>query len=79
MEIFRDELGFVLNNTDIPKDKTFEFIKGLSTSIYIMKGVTLNYDDTKTLARFLWEIFSGFSFITGYREKDIIQDMIDEI
>jgi hypothetical protein len=59
MEIFRDELGFVLNNTDIPKDKPFEFIKRLSTSIYIMEGITLDYDDTKILARFLWEIFAG--------------------
>ena len=44
-----------------------------------MRGVTPDYDDTKTLGRFLWEIFAGFSFVTGYRERDIIREMIDAI
>jgi hypothetical protein len=30
METFREELVFVLNNTDIPKDRPFEFLKQLS-------------------------------------------------
>jgi hypothetical protein len=33
MEQFRDELIFVLNNTDIPKDEPFEFLKRLSAAI----------------------------------------------
>ena len=53
MEIFREELGFVLNNTDIPKDEPFEFLKRLSAAIYSMKGVTLGYDESKPLAGFL--------------------------
>jgi hypothetical protein len=79
MEIFRDELTFVLNNTDIPKDEPFEFIKRLSNAIYSMKDVTLGYDETKLLARFLWSVFAGWDQITGYRKEDIVKKMIDAI
>jgi hypothetical protein len=33
MEQLRDELMFVLNNTDIPKDEPFEFLKRLSAAM----------------------------------------------
>ena len=81
MEIFRDELNFVLNNTDIPKDEPFEFMKRLSNAIYSMKDVTLGsgYDETKLLSRFLWSVFAGWDFITGYRKEDIVKKMIDAI
>jgi hypothetical protein len=79
MEIFRDELTFVLNNTDIPKDKPFEFLKRLSAAIYAMKDVTLGYDESKPLARFLWSVFAGWDQITGYRKEDIVKKMIDAI
>ena len=79
MEIFRDELTFVLNNTDIPKDEPFEFMKRLSNAIYSMKDVTLGYDEIKPLARFLWSVFAGWDIITGYRKEDIVKKMIDAI
>jgi len=77
MEIFRDELTFVLNNTEIPKDEPFEFLKRLSAAIYSMKDVTLRYDES--LADLLWSIFAGWDFITGSRKQDIIKKMIDAI
>ena len=40
MEILREELIFILNNTDIPKDQPFEFLKRLSTIIYSMKSTS---------------------------------------
>ena len=79
MEIFRDEISFILNNADIPSDEPFEFLKRLSAAIYLARDTTLEYDDVKSFARFLWEIFAGFNFVTGYRERDIIQEMIDAI
>jgi hypothetical protein len=39
MEIFRDEIAFILNNTDIPKDEPFDYLKQLSAAIYSMKDV----------------------------------------
>jgi hypothetical protein len=79
MEIFRVELTFVLNNTDIPKDEPFEFLKRLSAAIYSMKDVTLGYDESKPLASFLWNVFAGWDLITGYRKEDVVKKMIDAI
>jgi hypothetical protein len=79
MEIFREELMFVLNNTDVSKDQPFEFLKRLSAIIYSMKTVTLGYEETKPFERFLWDVFAGFDLITGYRKEDIIKNMIAAI
>jgi hypothetical protein len=79
MEIFREELVFVLNNVDIPETEPFEFLKRLSAIIYSMKRVKLGYDETKPLASFLWDVFAGWDLITGYRKEDIIKNMIAAI
>ena len=79
MEIFRDEVAFILNNTDISNDEPFEFFKNLSATIYSMKDITLGYDELKLLARFLWTVFAGWDLIAGYRKKDIVMEMIDAI
>jgi hypothetical protein len=44
MEIFRDEISFVLNTTDIADDEPFEFFKRLSAAIYVQKEGTPDYD-----------------------------------
>lgn len=79
MEIFRGEIAFILNNVDISSDEPFEFLKRLSTAIYSMQDKTTDHDDTKSLGGFLWGLFAGFDIITGYRERDIIQEMIEAI
>ena len=79
MKSFKEELIFILNNTDIPKTEPFEFMKRLSAAISSMEHVTLGYDETKPLARFLLDVFAGFSYVTGYRKEDIIKKMIDAI
>ena len=79
MEQLRDELMFVLNNTDIPKDEPLEYLKRLSAAMYSMKSVTIGYDEIKPLAGFLWEVFAGWDWIEGYGKEDIVKKMIDEI
>ena len=79
MEVFRQELSFILNNTDIPKDDPFEFLKKLSAEIYSMKYVRLGYDESKPLADFLWGVFAGWDLIRGYHGIDPIKNMIDAI
>jgi hypothetical protein len=79
MEIFRDEMLFVLNNTDVPDEEPFEFFKRLSNAIYLMKNATLDYDSTKSLCGFLWTVFAGWNWVSGYRERDVIEEMIKAI
>jgi hypothetical protein len=88
METFRDELIFILNNTDIQRDEAFEFIKWLSVSIHSLNSAIARYDKTEPisdfleaapLSGFLWNVFAGWDWIEGYRKGDIVRRMIDEI
>ena len=87
-EIFRAELIFILNNTDIQKDEAFEFIKRLSASIYSLNSAMARHDEVAPLSDFLeatplfgflWNVFAGWDWIEGYRKEDIVKKMIDEI
>lgn len=80
-ESFRDEIQFVVESVDIQNEETFEFFKRLSAALHSRKTATVEYDDIKSLLRFMWELFSGWSFTseTPYRKEDLIQKMIDAI
>jgi hypothetical protein len=79
LEIFRDEIRFVLSNSVVPLEEPSEFLKRLSIAISEMKHVEPGYDDEKRIARFLWEIFAGWDRVSGYRKSDIIQETIDAL
>lgn len=79
MAMLRDEIAFVLNNVDIPGEAPFAFLKRFDRAIYLKIDSTSKYEDKEVLLKFLWEVFAGWSFATGYQERDIIQDMIDAI
>jgi hypothetical protein len=79
MEILRREIEFVLESTDISDERPFEHLKRLSNLIITLRNTTIGYDSTKSLCNFLWDVFAGFSVATGYRERDVIAEMIKEI
>ncbi len=78
-EILRDELHFTLNAIDVDNPKAFAFLKQLSQELHRTKQVSPGYDDEKTLLRFMWSVFTGWSFAEGYQEKDVIAEMIEAI
>lgn len=79
LEILKYEVSYVLNNVNIEDPNVFSFFKRLSQAVHKLKNTTLEYDDEKQLSQFLWELFSGWSFIDGYREDDIVSVMIEKI
>jgi hypothetical protein len=79
LEILLNEVTYVLNNVNIENPDVFSFFKRLSQAVYKLKTTTLEYDDVKTLSRFLWEVFAGWNFVDGYREDDIVGVMIEKI
>jgi hypothetical protein len=44
-----------------------------------IQNIEPGYDESKALCGFVWEIFSGFNVIEGYRGYDLIEKMIDDI
>ena len=79
LEILREEILYVLNNIDVHDEEVFKFLKRFSHAIFKIKHVDPEYDDIKSLCGFLWEIFTGWSFIEGYRKEDIVQSNIEKI
>jgi hypothetical protein len=79
VDVLREEIAFTLSATDIPTDKAFDFFKRFSYAIHAVKDTELEYDSIKLLSRFLWSLFSGFDFVTGYQEEDLVAKMIKSI
>lgn len=79
LEIFMNEVTYVLNNADINDPEVFAFFKRLSHAVYSLKNSTLGYDEIKPLSHFIWELFGGFSLIDGCRDYDVVKKMINKI
>jgi len=78
-EILRDELHLTFNAIDIDHPEAFRLLKDLSAVLYRTKHVSPGYDDEKSLLRFLWTVFSGWSLSGGYTKTDAIAQAIDSI
>ena len=79
LRMLNEEIRYVRNNIDIHDEEVFDFLNRLSQIISRMDATGPDYEDIKSFSRFLWELFSGWSFVEGYRKSDLIKDMIDRI
>lgn len=79
VEQLREEITYVLNNTDIENDEALELLKWLSSQAHWLKDSSPSYDGITRLSRFLWSTLSGWDFVTGYEQPDAIEAMIAEI
>jgi hypothetical protein len=79
LEILRNEIGFALNNIDIHDEQSFVFLKRFSNALFSTKDTTLDYDEIKPFAGFLWRAFSGWDPVSGYSERDHFSDAITAI
>lgn len=80
LEIFADEVAYVLNNANIQDADVHRFFKALKENIYRLNHSTVyTYDQVKYLGQFLWGVLACWSFIDGQREDDIIQKTIDRL
>ena len=79
LEILRDEVLFALNNIDVHDDSIYELMKRLSHTAKRMNQIENEYDDRKSIAQFFWEIFTGWSFIDGYRDVDLLLSALERL
>ena len=79
LEILRNEILFVMSAVEIDDEKVLEFLKRLSATIIRMRSTTRDYDSMKSFGNFMWQVFSGWDFVTGYQERDFFEDMIRAI
>jgi hypothetical protein len=79
LEIFRNEVAYVLDNVEINDPDVFSFFKRLSQTVYKLKNSTLDSDDFKPIEHFFWQVFAGWNIIDGYTDIDIVKVMISKI
>lgn len=79
LEIFRNEVAYVLNNVEINVPEAFAFFKRLSQAVYSLKSSSFKDDEIKEFSHFVWQLFGGFSFAEGCKDHDIVKIMIKKI
>ncbi|WP_105382430.1 hypothetical protein [Neorhizobium alkalisoli] len=79
MSILRDDVVYVLNNTDVADQRSFEFLHRLTKAIASHDPRYDDYDDDKALLRLFWSLMAGWNLVTGYEEEDQIQRIIRRI
>ena len=82
LDHLRDEITFVLNNVDIYDEQAFEFLKELSVIVVEMRALKADDKSVPKLCRFLWWMFTGWSFVVGgkiERKPDFVKDMFEAI
>jgi len=79
LTILRDDIQYVLNNTEIADQSSFDFLQRLSKAIFSHDPASDNYDDRKALFGFLWSLMSGWNVVKGYQPEDPIYRIIRRI
>lgn len=78
-EVLLNEFQHALGVLDIKDPEVFSFMKRLSVALYRAKNWSADYDGTKEVLGFFWGIFTGWSWVDGYAEREYIPDMISKL
>jgi hypothetical protein len=79
VELLREEITYVVNNTDIENDDALEFLKGLGSHAHWLRDSSPSYDGVTRLSGFLWSALSGWNGPNGYQQPDVIEAIISKI
>ncbi len=79
LRMLNEEIRFVKSSIDIHDEETFVFFNRLSQIILKIESTQPEYDDVKSFCRFLWELFTGWNLVDGYKDTDFISDMIEKL
>jgi hypothetical protein len=73
LTFLRGEIGFVLGRIEITEEAYFNQLHHASYCIYHYEDVEAGTEEAKHLCNFLWQMFSGYNWMTGtYPEKDLL-------
>src|SRR5690606_5868389 len=67
LEMLAKQIEFVLHNYTMDDHKLFDFFKRLDLMLLSLRRSSPGYDESKPLCGFVYEIFSGWNMIEGYR------------
>ncbi|WP_020159516.1 hypothetical protein [Methylobacter marinus] len=76
LRMLNEEIRYTRNVVNLNDPEVFDFLNRLSQAIVRMESTEREYDDIKSFCSFLWPMFTGWNWVEGYRESDLIKDMI---
>ena len=80
LKMLAKEIDYVLHNYTIANVETRKFFKHLEVRLLELGESKHNdHNAHKTLCRFIYEIFAGFTHVTGPRGYDIVEKMIEDL
>ena len=79
LRMLNEEIRHAMTAIDIDDEGVTGYLTHYSQVLSRMDMIENDYDDIKLLCRHLWSFYTGFSFVKGYPDTDVIQDMIDRI
>lgn len=79
MSILRDDILYVLNNTDVTDKEAFLVLHRLTKAIAAHDPRLEDHDDDKMLLHLFWQIMAGWNPVKGYEAEDMIDRIIRRI
>jgi hypothetical protein len=78
MGILAEEVKYTLASVDVNDEEVYAFLKRLNRAIVVLRDGSKT-SDVKYVTNFLWELFAGWSIISGYQERDFVSDRFEKI
>jgi hypothetical protein len=79
VEVLRSEFQYAISTIDIKDPEVYEFVKRLSSALYRAKNWSSDYDGTKEVLGFFWQLLAGWDPVKGYMPRDYVTDMVYQI
>ena len=78
-EILHSELQYAATRIDIEDSDLHSFTRRITKSLIRTKNWDLSYDGVEEVLGFYWQLFAGWSFVTGYQNSDPLEDRISRL
>jgi hypothetical protein len=75
-EVLHSELQYALTRIDVQDSELHAFARRMTMSLLRTKNWDLSYDGVEEVLGFYWQLFAGWSFVSGYQGSDPLEDRI---
>jgi hypothetical protein len=75
-EVLHGELQYALTRIDVQDSELHAFTRRITKSLLRTKNWDLSYDGVEDVLGFYWQLFAGWSFVSGYLGSDPLEARI---
>ena len=79
LKMLSRQVAFALQSYPFEDAELFGFFKRLEMTLLRLEHTEPGYDSSKLLCAFIYQMFTGFSWVEGHRGYDVVEKTIDGI